>query len=128
MASTIVFEPYAVTVLCNIVQTIVDNHNVVLTGHAEWYPVAFFLRDENGEVLGGLPGDIWAAWLHVRTLSVAAPVRGRGSVPNSMRSNAAAPMRFSTPSVSKHDPFTKNSAIASLGFLRIIRSDISTTL
>jgi GNAT superfamily N-acetyltransferase len=38
----------------------------------------FFLRDENGEVLGGLLGDIWAAWLHVRTLAVAAPVRGPG--------------------------------------------------
>jgi GNAT superfamily N-acetyltransferase len=38
----------------------------------------FFLRDEKGEVLGGLLGDIWAAWLHVRTLAAAAPVRGRG--------------------------------------------------
>jgi ribosomal protein S18 acetylase RimI-like enzyme len=44
----------------------------------EWYPVAVFLRDENGEVLGGLLGDIWAGWLHVRTLAVAAPVRKRG--------------------------------------------------
>jgi GNAT superfamily N-acetyltransferase len=28
--------------------------------------------------LGGLLGDIWAAWLQVRTLDVAAPARGRG--------------------------------------------------
>ena len=59
-------------------QTIVDNHNVAVTGQAEWYPVAFFLRDENGEVLGGLLGYIWAAWLDVRTLAIAAPVRGHG--------------------------------------------------
>jgi GNAT superfamily N-acetyltransferase len=74
----IVFDPYAGADLRNIVQTMVDYHNVAMTGQGEWYPVAFFLRDENGEVLGGLLGDIWAAWLHVRTLAVAAPVRGRG--------------------------------------------------
>ena len=49
-----------------------------ITGQVEWYPVAFFLRDENGEILGGLLGNIWAAWLHVRTLAVAAPARGHG--------------------------------------------------
>jgi hypothetical protein len=38
------------------VQTIVDNYNVASTGQAEWYPVAFFVRDDNGEVLGGLLG------------------------------------------------------------------------
>jgi GNAT superfamily N-acetyltransferase len=75
---TVIFDPYATANLRNIVQAIVDNHNVASTGRAEWYPVAFFLKDENGDVLGGLLGDIWAAWLHVRTLAVAAPVRGRG--------------------------------------------------
>ena len=75
----VVFEPYAAADLRNVVQTMVDNHNVALTGQAEWYPVAFFLRDEKGEVLGGLLGDIWGAWLHVRTLAVAAPARGHGS-------------------------------------------------
>jgi GNAT superfamily N-acetyltransferase len=75
---TVAFEPYADTDLRNIVQTMVDNHNVATTGRAEWYPVAFFLKDENGEVLGVLLGDIWAAWLHVRTLAVAAPLRGHG--------------------------------------------------
>jgi GNAT superfamily N-acetyltransferase len=62
----------------DIVQTIVGNYNIASTGQAKWYPVAFFLRDENSEILGGLLGDIWAAWLHVRTLAVAMPVRKRG--------------------------------------------------
>ena len=75
---TVVFDPYASADLRDIVQTIVDNYNVAITGQAEWYPVAFFLREENGEVLGGLLGDIWAAWLRVRTLAVAPPARGRG--------------------------------------------------
>jgi GNAT superfamily N-acetyltransferase len=56
----------------------VDNHNVAVTGRVEWYPVAFFLKDERGEVLGGLLGNIWAGWLHVGTLGVALPMRGRG--------------------------------------------------
>jgi hypothetical protein len=68
---TVVFDPYAAAVHRDIVQTIVDNYNIASTGRAEWYPVALFIRDENGEILGGLLGDIWAAWLHVRTLSVA---------------------------------------------------------
>ena len=42
----------------HVVQTIADNHSVASTGQAAWYPVAFFLKDENGEVLGGLLGDI----------------------------------------------------------------------
>jgi GNAT superfamily N-acetyltransferase len=75
---TVVFDPYASADLCNSVQTIVDNYNIAITGRADWYPVAFFLREENGEVVGGLLGDIWAAWLHIRTLAVAPPARGRG--------------------------------------------------
>ena len=74
----IVFDPYAYSEPRNIVQTIVDNHNIALTGRPEWYPVGFFLKDDRGEVLGGLLGNIWAGWLHVGTLGVAAPVRSRG--------------------------------------------------
>jgi hypothetical protein len=55
---TVVFDPYAADHR-DIVQEIVDNYCVASTGKAEWYPVAFFLRDENGEVLGVLLGDIW---------------------------------------------------------------------
>jgi GNAT superfamily N-acetyltransferase len=36
------------------------------------------VKDDQGEVLGGLLGEIWAAWLHVRTLAVAGPARGQG--------------------------------------------------
>ena len=53
---TVIFDPYAAADLRNMVQTIVCNHNIAITGQAEWYPVAFFLKDENGEVLGGLLG------------------------------------------------------------------------
>jgi GNAT superfamily N-acetyltransferase len=75
---TIVFEPYAAAEMRKIVQTIVNHHNIAITGRVEWYPVAFFLKDERGEVLGGLLGNIWAGWLHIATLGVAAPMRARG--------------------------------------------------
>src|ERR1700737_457646 len=74
--ATVVFDPYAAADVHNFVQTIVVNHNVASTGQTEWYPVAFFLKDEKGEVLGGLLGDIWAAWLHATLLAVAMPQRG----------------------------------------------------
>jgi GNAT superfamily N-acetyltransferase len=83
--ATVVFDPDAATDLRNIVQTMVVNDDVAITGQTEWYPVAFFLRAENGGVLGGFLGDIWAAWLHVRTLAVAAPVRGHGFGRESMK-------------------------------------------
>ena|SRR5690242_2249523 len=75
---TVSFEPYAAAELRQRVQTMVDHHNIASTGQADWYPVAFFLRDEAGEVLGGLLGEIWAGWLHIRTLALAAPARGQG--------------------------------------------------
>jgi len=74
----IVFEPCAAAELRNIVQAFVSHHNIAITGRGEWYPVAFFLKDERGEVLGGLLGNIWVGWLHVGTLGVAPPMRGRG--------------------------------------------------
>jgi GNAT superfamily N-acetyltransferase len=74
----VIFDPHAPADVRRVVETIIVDHNVAATGQAQWYPVAFFLKGENGEVLGGLLGDIWAAWLHVKTLAVMAPVRGRG--------------------------------------------------
>ena len=56
--ATVVFDPYAATDLRKIVQTTVINDDVAITGQTEWYPVAFFLKGTNGEVLGGLLGDI----------------------------------------------------------------------
>jgi len=74
----IVFDPGAAADVRETVQTMVDSYNVAITDHAECYSVAFFLKDESGDVLGGLLGDIWGAWLHVRTLAVATPARGYG--------------------------------------------------
>jgi len=56
----------------------VDNHNIAATGLSAYYPVQFYLRGADEEVLGGLLGDIWGEWLHVKFVWIAVPARGRG--------------------------------------------------
>jgi ribosomal protein S18 acetylase RimI-like enzyme len=71
------FEPHNESLKQFIVNG-VDNHNIARTGHSAYYPVQYFLRDADDEVLGGLLGQIWGEWLHVNFLWVAEPARGRG--------------------------------------------------
>jgi GNAT superfamily N-acetyltransferase len=75
---TIVFEPYAAVAQRELVDEIINRRNVRLIGHDEWHPVAFFLKTDEGEILGGLLGQIWARWLSIGTLAVREPFRGRG--------------------------------------------------
>jgi GNAT superfamily N-acetyltransferase len=56
----------------------VDQHNVAVTGLADYYPVGFFVKGRGGEILGGLLGDIWGGWLHVGSLWVSESIRSRG--------------------------------------------------
>jgi GNAT superfamily N-acetyltransferase len=74
----IIFEPYAGAAQREFVEEIINRRNVRLTGHDEWHPVAFFLKSDQGEILGGLLGQIWAHWLSIATLAVREPFRGRG--------------------------------------------------
>ncbi len=74
----IVFDPYAGVAQRELVEEIINRRNVRLTGHDEWHPVAFFVKTDEGEILGGLLGQIWAQWLSIATLAVREPFRGRG--------------------------------------------------
>jgi GNAT superfamily N-acetyltransferase len=56
----------------------VDNHNLAVTGLADYYPVGFFVKGHGGEILGGLLGDIWGGWMLVGSLWVSPSLRGRG--------------------------------------------------
>lgn len=75
---TIVFEPYASVSQRELVEEIINRRNVRLTGRDEWHPVAFFVKTDQGEILGGLLGQMWAQWLHVAILAVREPFRGHG--------------------------------------------------
>jgi ribosomal protein S18 acetylase RimI-like enzyme len=74
----IVFEPELSPDVRQRVELGVDLHNVAVTQLPDFYVVAFLLREESGEVRGGLLGDLWGGWLHVSFLWVDAPLRHRG--------------------------------------------------
>jgi len=56
----------------------VDNFNIAVTGQPAYYPVSYFLKTNDGEILGGLLGMIWGGWLHIKIVWVAEPVRKKG--------------------------------------------------
>lgn len=74
----IVREPHAPDNLRQLIREGLGAYNLAKTGHEEYYPVAIFLRDENDEILGGVLGEIWAQWLFVSHLWLAAPRRQSG--------------------------------------------------
>jgi GNAT superfamily N-acetyltransferase len=52
--------------------------NVAATGDSYYSPLAIFLRDGRGAILGGAVGHIYGGWLDLSLLWVAEPLRGRG--------------------------------------------------
>jgi len=52
--------------------------NVAVTGNSHYSPLAIFLKDERGAVLGGAVGHVWGGWLDLAILWVAEPFRGQG--------------------------------------------------
>ena len=47
--------------------------NVVVTGDSCYSPLAIFLKDERGAVLGGALGHVWVGWLDLDAQWVAEP-------------------------------------------------------
>jgi GNAT superfamily N-acetyltransferase len=74
----IVSEPQASPGDAEFVRRGIDLFNVAATGDANYVPLAIFLKDGRGAVLGGALGDIWGKWLDLSTLWVAEPFRGKG--------------------------------------------------
>jgi GNAT superfamily N-acetyltransferase len=52
--------------------------NVAVTGDSYYGPLAIFLKDERGAVLGGAVGHVWGGWLDLAILWVAEPFRRQG--------------------------------------------------
>jgi GNAT superfamily N-acetyltransferase len=75
---TLQFDPEPSAATRDVIERGVNLHNVAVTGLSDWYPVAFTLTDECGEVRGGVLGEVWAGWLHISFLSVDRPLRGQG--------------------------------------------------
>jgi len=52
--------------------------NVAATGDSYYSPLAIFIRDGRGTILGGALGHVWGGWLDLASLWVTEPLRGRG--------------------------------------------------
>ncbi len=52
--------------------------NMRVTGDRNWQPVRFFLRDEDGNLRGGITADIWGGWLTIEFLWVDEDLREQG--------------------------------------------------
>ena len=74
----IVFEADPPTAARQTIERGVDLHNVAATSEPDYFPLALLLKDSQGEICGGLLGDIWGGWLHVTYLWVARHLRRRG--------------------------------------------------
>lgn len=56
----------------------INAYNIARTGRDDGKELAFFLRDENEQLSGGLYGWTWAGWLEVRFLWLREELRGQG--------------------------------------------------
>ena len=74
----VVNDPYAPDEARKVIWDGLTMHNVAITGFSEHYPVGLYLKTDDGEVMGGLVGNIWAGWLYVDLLWIALPLRGQG--------------------------------------------------
>jgi GNAT superfamily N-acetyltransferase len=53
-------------------------YNVAVAGHSRYSPLAIFLKDEHGAVLGGALGHVWGGWLDLDALWVSELLHGQG--------------------------------------------------
>ena len=76
----IVMQPYASGDVMAIVNRGIQTHASAAIGLPEqmWFAANFFLRNDDGEILGGALGDTWGLWLHVSDLWVDPALRGKG--------------------------------------------------
>lgn len=74
----IVSEPQASPQDREVVSQGIVLFNVAATGDANYSPLAIFLKDDRGAVLGGALGNLWGGWLNLTYLWVSEPLRGQG--------------------------------------------------
>jgi len=74
----IVSEPRAESGDATFVREGLALFNVAATGDSYYSPLAIFLKDDRGAVLGGALGHVWGGWLDLESLWVIEPFRGQG--------------------------------------------------
>ncbi|HJZ47090.1 MAG TPA: GNAT family N-acetyltransferase, partial [Roseiflexaceae bacterium] len=56
----------------------INDYNVAVTGIVDWYPLAIFVRDDDGRIVAGINGGMWGGYLEIKNLWVDATLRGQG--------------------------------------------------
>jgi ribosomal protein S18 acetylase RimI-like enzyme len=74
----IVIEPFPPRPWVEAVERGLRNYNLAMTGLVDFYPVGVIARDSREAICGGLLGNVFGRWLHVRSLWVEPRLRGRG--------------------------------------------------
>ena len=76
----IVTDPYPSKSLEDAVAKGIASHAQAAIGlpEAEASPHNFFLRDDKGEIVGGILGNIWGDWMYAKFVWVDRPFRGKG--------------------------------------------------
>ena len=55
-----------------------DTFNMAVTGIDDWRALAIFVRDDNGQIVAGINGGMWAGYLEIKNLWVHEDRRGQG--------------------------------------------------
>lgn len=71
-------EPDASAQEVDILAHRIYDFNMRVTGDYDWKPLRIFLRDENGNIRGGVAGDLWGGWLYIEFLWVDEDLRHYG--------------------------------------------------
>jgi GNAT superfamily N-acetyltransferase len=74
----IVSEPREESADATFVRESLALYDVGITGHSHYSPLAIFLKDERGAILGGALGHVWGGWLDLDALWVSELFRGQG--------------------------------------------------
>jgi GNAT superfamily N-acetyltransferase len=78
--ANIVMQPYASLDVQETVIRGINTHASAAIGLPEqmWFAANFFLRNDDGEIVGGALGNTWGLWLYVSDLWVDHSLRGKG--------------------------------------------------
>jgi GNAT superfamily N-acetyltransferase len=78
--ANIVMQPYAPSDVMETVNRGIQTHASAAIGLPEqmWSAANFFLRSEDGEILGGALGNTWGLWLYVSDVWIDPSMRGKG--------------------------------------------------
>ena len=71
-------EPDASAEDVSVIEDSINEFNMRVTGDHNWKPVRIFLRDEHGNIRGGIAADLWGGWLDIELLWVDEDLREQG--------------------------------------------------